>query len=135
MFVVQNNCRGIYDNNFIDNKELPMGNKSERLVYLTLQLFCNPTGNSAYNLFFDMQNENPIVTASVFANVTPLQRILVNNYINLQNVDDFIALYFYTLPYCKTPADAFLNVNILHYQRHQSFKYTSFQSFKTEMYG
>jgi len=62
MFVSQNNCREIFNYNFINDKELPKGNISERLVYLTLQLFCNPKGNSAYKNIFDMQNEKNFVS-------------------------------------------------------------------------
>ena len=62
MFVESNNCREIYKNNFLNNKELPKGNKSERLVYLTLQLFDNPKGNSAYKNIYDMSNVKNFVT-------------------------------------------------------------------------
>ena len=135
MFVAQNNCREIYNDNFINNKELPTGNKFERLVYLTLQLFCNPTGDSAYKNIFDMQNENPIVDVSVYARFTQLQNFLVNNHINLKKEKNFIKLYYVTLPFSKSQEDCFLAVNQLHYNRHKSYKFKSYKSFKTSENG
>ena len=62
MFVKSNSRREIYNNYFFNNKELPKGNKSERLVYLISRLFDNPKGNSAYKNNFDMSNENNFVS-------------------------------------------------------------------------
>ena len=135
MFVVQNNCREIYDYNFINNKELPKGNKSERLVYLTLQLFCNPTGDSVYKTIFDMQNENSFVTTSENAGVTPLHNILVNSHFNLKKSLDFARCYWQFLPFCKTQEDAFYYVNEVHYKRHNAYKFLSYKSFKSEIYA
>ena len=77
MFVESNNCREIYNNFFLNNKELPKGNISERFVYLTLQLFDNPKGNSAYKNIFDMSNENHFVAQDTCVQVTPAQQALL----------------------------------------------------------
>ena len=62
MFVSLNNCRENLQLYFFNDKELPKGNILERLVNLTLQLFSNPKGNSAYKNIFDMLNENNLST-------------------------------------------------------------------------
>ena len=133
-FVVQNNCREIYENNFIDNKELPMGNKSERLVYLTLQLFCNPKGSSAYKLFSDMQNGNLIVNESANASFTAVQSILVNNNFTLQKSSDFTSCYFKVLPFFKTTESAFSYLSMVYLARFNSVKFISYKSFKSSLY-
>jgi len=78
MFVVTNNRRGIYNNFLLNNKELPTGDNSERLVYLTSRLFVNPKGNSAYTIIFDMTNENNCVALDKPVPVTPAQAALLN---------------------------------------------------------
>lgn len=62
MFVESNSCREIYNNYFLNNKSLPKGNNSERLVYLTLQLFDNPKGKLAYKNNYDMSNVKNFVS-------------------------------------------------------------------------
>ena len=80
MFVVQNNCREIYDYNFINNKELPKGNKSERLVYPFLERDCNPKmGDSAYKIIFQMQSGNQFVENSEYAISTQQLQVLLNS--------------------------------------------------------
>jgi hypothetical protein len=132
---LSNNCREIYENYFFNDKELPMGNKSERLVYLTLQLFDNPKGNSAYNLFSDMSNRNAIVTVSEYANVTPIQQILVNHHFNLKKPFDFFKCYMCMLPYFKTANDAFGFVNSVAFKRHQSFTFLNLNTLKSTIYA
>ena len=62
MFVESNNCREIYDNLFLNDKSLPKGNNSERLVFLTLQLLDNPKGKLAYKNNYDMSNVKNFVS-------------------------------------------------------------------------
>lgn len=62
MFVKSNSCRKIYTNYILNNKSLPKGNDSERLVYLTLQLFDNPKGKLAYKNNYDMSNVKNFVS-------------------------------------------------------------------------
>lgn len=62
MFVKSNSCREIYTNYFLNNKSLPKGNNSERLVFLTLQLLDNPKGKLAYKNNYDMSNVKNFVS-------------------------------------------------------------------------
>jgi len=93
MFVRSNNCREIYNYNFINNKELPKGNKSERLVYLTLQLFDNPKGNSVYKQIFEMSNEKKFVTKNTIGiQVTPAQQHLLQLISHIESEDIYTSL-------------------------------------------
>ena len=93
MFVESYNCREIYNYNFFNNKELPKGNKSERLVYLTLQLYDNPKGNSAYKNIFDMSYENKFVTDNtICVKVTPAQQKLLKLISHVEAEDYFTSL-------------------------------------------
>lgn len=62
MFVKSNNRREIYNNYFFNNKSLPKGNISERLVYLISRLFDNPKGKLAYKNNYDMSNVKNFVS-------------------------------------------------------------------------
>lgn len=86
MFVESNNRREIYNYFLLNNKELPTGDNSERLVYLTLRLFDNPKGNSAYTYFFDMSNENQSVAQDNSVPVTPAQAALLT-FLEAQNLE------------------------------------------------
>tara|TARA_R110001632_G_scaffold137804_2_gene253416 strand:+ start:6457 stop:6942 length:486 start_codon:yes stop_codon:yes gene_type:complete len=135
MFVVQELSEKQSDTNFFTIRERSWVSDFERVASPIFDSSCNPKGALAYNFIFDMQEENQIVTIGAFAGVTQLQQILVNNFVNLQDKDDFLALYYEALPYSKTQEIAFLSVNNLHYNRHRSFKYLSYKSFKTEIYA
>jgi len=103
MFVESNNCREIYNNFLLNDKELPTGDKFERLVYLTLQLFDNPKGNSVYKNIFDMSNENNFVSGNaVCVTVTPAQHKLLQLITPIEASDFYKALkhVHYTATYC-----------------------------------
>jgi hypothetical protein len=59
-----------------NDKELPMGNYSERLVLLLSEYLCNPKGNSAYNLF-SMHKKRNCNAATIQMAVTPAQQSLL----------------------------------------------------------
>lgn len=61
MFALQESLGSVQKLHF-NNKRLPMGSKSERLVSQFRELSCNPKGNLAYKIFFDMQEENNFVS-------------------------------------------------------------------------
>lgn len=114
---------------FFNNKELPKGSKSERLVSQFLELSDNPKGNSAYKLFSTMSEENPFVNTSVYARFTQLQEFLMYNHFDLTKPKHFVRLYFATLPFSKSQEDAFNAVSTLHFKRHKSYKYASYKTF------
>lgn len=61
MFVKQESFRR-NPKQFIYDKRLPKGNKSERLVSQFLELSCNPKGNLAYKYFLTMQEKKDFVS-------------------------------------------------------------------------
>ena len=62
MFVKSNSRREIYNNYFFNNKSLPKGNISERLVFLISRLLDNPKGKLAYKNNYDMSNVKNFVS-------------------------------------------------------------------------
>jgi len=78
MFVSTESLGAIQKLHFFNDKELPKGSNSERLVSQFLELSVNPKGNSAYKLIFDMTEENNFVTGNtVCVTVTPAQQKLL----------------------------------------------------------
>ncbi len=47
----------------------------------------------------------------------------------------FARYYFKELPNCYTAEEAFLKVNVAHYQLHGAFKYTTFAQFKSNLFN
>ena len=85
MFVKSNSCREIYTNYFSNNKSLPKGNISERLVFLTLQLLDNPKGKLAYKNNYDMSNvKNFVSEISVSYSRTYKRKIKITDAISAE---------------------------------------------------
>lgn len=83
MFVSRESHGAIQDYIFFNDKELPMGIKSERLVSQFHELSRNPKGNSAYKLFSTMREEKTFVTSgAVCSDVTPISKEIL---IRIQN--------------------------------------------------
>ncbi len=61
---------------FIYDKSLPKGNKSERLVSLFLEHSCNPKGKLAYKLFSTMQEEKKVKASIIWLEEENPQSVL-----------------------------------------------------------
>lgn len=78
MFVSSESLGEIQKLFFYNDKELPKGSKSERLVSQFLELSDNPKGNSAYKLFSTMSEEKKFVTEDIiFIPVTRTQKAFI----------------------------------------------------------
>jgi hypothetical protein len=135
--VVQSSFRRNPKTIFFHDKELLVkGNIFRKVCCQFLELDCNPKAVTPPTIIFStMQSENPIVTNSTYANVTPIEQILVNNHFNLKKPFDFFKCYMYMLPYFKTANDAFGFVNSVAFKRHQSFTFLNLNSLKSTIYA
>lgn len=93
MFVSSESLGAIQNYLFFNDKELPKGSNSERLVSQFLELSDNPKGNSAYKLFSTMSEEKKIVAVDTeCVQVTPAQKKLLKLITHVEAEDYFTSL-------------------------------------------
>ena len=120
---------------FFNNKESSTSLATTKVSLQVSDFVSRTDGSTPLTIYFLMLTENPIVTASEHANVTPIQQILVNNHFNLKKPFSFFECYLCVLPYFNTREDAFGYVNNVAFKRHKSFSFINYKSLINEIYA
>lgn len=136
MFVMSESLGSYLDIHYND-KELPMGNNSERIVSQFLELSDNPKGNSAYTNFSTMSEEKNFVNE---ISVSYSQPNLINHstyqrVCKLATVSGFMRLFYNSLPEFETFESAFNVLNQEYESYFNELRYADFKSFIKKYHG